>query len=68
MSNEEICEKARVYVRDNAAPKRRPNLTAAAFCQWVNNDLLPNSTLALRHIKAWVNEFSTATIAQIMNK
>lgn len=35
MSNEEICEKARVYVRENAAPRGRPNLTAAAFCQWV---------------------------------
>ena len=45
MSNDEICKKARVYIRENAAPKGRPNLTAAAFCQWVNNDLLPNSTL-----------------------
>ena len=45
MSNEELCEKARVYVRENAAPRGRPNLTAGAFCQWVNNDLLPNSVL-----------------------
>ena len=45
ISSEEICEKARVYVRENAAPRGRPNLTAAAFCEWVNNDLLPNSTL-----------------------
>ena len=45
MSNDGLCEKARVYIRENAAPKGRPNLTAAAFCQWVNNDLLPNSTL-----------------------
>jgi hypothetical protein len=45
MSNEEISERARVYVRGNAAPKGRPNLTATAFCQWVNNELLPNSTL-----------------------
>ena len=30
MLNEEICERARVYVRENAAPKGRPNLTAAA--------------------------------------
>ena len=45
MSNEEMCERARVYIRENAAPQGRPNLTAAAFCQWVNNDLLPNSTL-----------------------
>ena len=45
MSNEELCEKARVYVRVNAAPRGRPNLTSSAFCQWVNNDLLPNSVL-----------------------
>ena len=45
MSNEEISERARVYIRENAAPKGRPNLTATAFCQWVNNELLPNSTL-----------------------
>ena len=35
MLNEEICEKARLYVRENAAPRGRPNLTARAFCQWV---------------------------------
>ena len=45
MSSEEICEKARVYVWENAAPRGRPNLTAAAFCEWMNNDLMPNSTL-----------------------
>ena len=31
MSNEEICERASVYVRENAVPKGRPNLTAAAL-------------------------------------
>ena len=45
LPNEELCEKARVYVRANAAPRGRPNLTSNAFCQWVNNDLLPNSVL-----------------------
>ena len=45
MSNEELCEKARVYVRENAAPRGRPNLIVGAFCHWVNNDLLPNSIL-----------------------
>ena len=45
MSNEELCEKARVYVRENAAPRGRPNLTLRAFCLWVNNELLPNSVL-----------------------
>ena len=37
MSNEELCERAREYVRENAAPRGRPNLTSGAFCQWVNN-------------------------------
>ena len=45
MSNEELCERATVYVRENAAPRGRPNLTASAFCQWVNNELLPNYIL-----------------------
>ena len=45
MTNEDMCERARVYVRENAAPRGRPNLTASAFCQWVNNELLPNSVL-----------------------
>ena len=45
MSNEELCERAREYVRENAATRGRPNLTSAAFCQWVNNELLPNSVL-----------------------
>ena len=45
MSNEEQCERATVHVRENAAPRGRPNLTASAFCQWVNNELLPNSIL-----------------------
>ena len=35
MSNEELCEKAREYVRANAAPRGRPNLTAISFCHWV---------------------------------
>ena len=41
MSNEELCDRARGYVWENAAPRGRPNLTATAFCQWVNNELLP---------------------------
>ena len=45
MSNEELCDTAREHVRENAAPRGRPNLTAAAFCQWVNNELLPNTVL-----------------------
>ena len=42
MSNEELCERAREYVRENAAPRGRPYLTSGAFCQW---ELLPNTVL-----------------------
>ena len=45
MTNEDLCERARVYVRENAAQRGRPNLTASSFCHWVNNELLPNSVL-----------------------
>jgi len=43
--NEELSKKATEYIRSNAAVKGRPNLTAADFCVWVNESLLPNSTL-----------------------
>ena len=33
MSNEELCDRAREYVQENAAPRGRPNLTSGAFCQ-----------------------------------
>ena len=29
-----------------AVVKGRPNLTIASFCQWINEELLPNATLA----------------------
>ena len=64
MSNEELCDKARVYVRENAAPRGRPNMTVTSFCQWVNNELLPNSILepgyprkvALETARKWLHE------------
>ena len=43
--NEELNKKAREYVRANAHVKGRPNLTSIDFCRWVNETLLPNSTL-----------------------
>ena len=64
MSNEEICEKARVYVWQNTAPQGRPNVTAGAFYQWVNNEQLPNSVLepgyphrmSLETARKWLHE------------
>ena len=43
--NEELTEQAILYVRENAFKKGAPNLTARSFCSWVNDELLPNSTL-----------------------
>ena len=44
-NNEELNKRATEYVRQNTAVKGRPNLTSTDFCQWINNSLLPNSTL-----------------------
>ncbi len=44
-NDEDLNKKATEYVRSNAAVKGRPNLTSIDFCCWVNNSLLPNSTL-----------------------
>ena len=43
--DEDLNKKATEYVRSNAAVKGRPNLTSIDFCRWVNETLLPNSTL-----------------------
>ena len=37
--------KATKFIRENANVKGVPNLTVASFCEWVNDDLLPNETL-----------------------
>ena len=44
-SNEDLNKKASSYIRENACVKGQPNLTIAKFCEWVNEDLLFNSTL-----------------------
>ena len=44
-SDESLNRKATQYIRDNACVKGKPNLTVSQFCQWVNDDLLPNETL-----------------------
>ena len=63
-TNEELNRKAAKFIRENAAVKGRPNLTAGMFCQWVNEDLLPNETLepgfprsiALETGRKWMHE------------
>ena len=44
-TNEQLNKKASRYIRENAAKKGASNLTAGSFCQWVNEELLPNATL-----------------------
>ena len=44
-SDESLNRKAAKYIRENASIKGKPNLTVSQFCQWVNDDLLPNETL-----------------------
>ena len=44
-SNKDLNKKASRYIRENACVKGQPNLTVAKFCEWVNEDLLFNSTL-----------------------
>ena len=45
VNNENLTEQARLYVRENSFKKGAPNMTVWSFCSWVNNELLPNSTL-----------------------
>ena len=44
-AREDLNKKAMKYIRKNADVKGQPNLTIQKFCDWVNEDLLPNETL-----------------------
>lgn len=44
--DESLCKAATRYIRANAAVRGQPNLTVGRFCEWVNEELLPNETLA----------------------
>ncbi len=44
-NNEELTDQAKLYVRENSFRKGTPNMTARSFCTWVNDELLPNSTI-----------------------
>ena len=46
LDDEECRHKALQWARENAYKKGEPNMTSSLFCEWVNNDLLPNSNLA----------------------
>ena len=40
-----FCKKASRFIPTNVAIKGKPILTVGSFCQWVNEDLLPNEAL-----------------------
>ena len=44
-NDENLTRAAKEYVRENAFKKGAANMTARVFSSWVNNELLPNSTL-----------------------
>ena len=44
-NDENIHLEASMWVRQNAHKKGAANMTALSFCEWINNDLLPSSTL-----------------------
>ena len=44
--SEDLNKKAAKHVRESSVVKGRPNMTAGAFCRWVNEDLLQNVSLA----------------------
>lgn len=62
--NEELDKHAVKYVRQNLAPKGKPNLTATSFCTWVNNSLLPSQVLdptlprriSIESARRWLHE------------
>ena len=42
---EYLNRKATKFICSNSNVRGRPNLTVGMFCEWVNNELLPNETL-----------------------
>ena len=40
IDDEEHCDKALKWIRENTTAKGKPNMTAATFCAWLESDLL----------------------------
>ena len=43
-NDEDICLEASMWVQENAHKKGDANMTAASFCQFVNDHILPSHT------------------------
>lgn len=70
--SEELNEKATRYIRDNANVKGQPNIIITKFCQWVNEDLLPNMTLepgfprkiGIETARKWMHELGFSVVVK----
>ena len=71
-SSENLNKKAIRYVRNNNNVKGKPNLTVHSFCEWINEDLLPNETLqpgfprriSVETARKWLHELGFDVIAK----
>lgn len=70
--NEALNKKAKKFIRNNSNVKGRPNLTVGGFCDWVNNDLLPNETLepgyprklCVETCRKWMHELGFSVVVK----
>ena len=67
-NSEDLSKKATQHIREKASVKGASNLTSLSFCQWVNEDLLPNEVLepgfprriSVETARKWMHEVQTA--------
>lgn len=45
LDDEQLWHKAATWVRSNSSCKGQPNMTAIKFCEWVNTELLLNTSM-----------------------
>ena len=65
VDDEEYKDIALKWIRENSNVKGKPNLTAAGFCEWLNNELLP---LVGNHHPEAPNKVSTTTATRWLHK
>ena len=63
-SDEELCEAARTYTRQNAVVKGRPNMNAVSFTRWVNDHFqaITAPSTSPTGSSAWVSPFTGCTL------
>ncbi len=68
----DLNKKASRFIWENANVKGQLNLTIAKFCEWVNEDLLPNETLepgfprkiSVETARKWMHELGFEVVAK----